>query len=61
MGFLGDMFDDIVDLPGKVIDGVGDAAEKVVKNSIELPVKVVKGTVDGVKGAADKIDETLDL
>ena len=60
MGFFGDLVDDILDLPGKIIEGVGDTAEKVVEFTIELPGKVVKGTVNGIKGVVEKIEDAFD-
>ena len=42
MGFLGELFDDVLDLPGKIVEGSG----KLLAETLCLPIKAVDAALE---------------
>ena len=56
MGFLGDLVDDLADLPGKLVGGVLGMTSDAIAAALTLPVKVVDAALEAGCKTRDEIE-----
>ena len=57
MGIFDDFLGGVFSLPGKIVETTVEAVVRLP----EVPIKIVKGVVDGVEKGIEKLDDAVDL
>jgi hypothetical protein len=57
MGLLGDIFDDVFELPGKIIGGLGGMTADIIAKTLTLPVSLVEAAIEAGCKTEEEIRE----